>query len=67
MITKDEFKEIDSADSCRDAVRKAGSVKALNELRVPVVEFAKPENGLLKFWQDKYWALKRCPDCGKLK
>ena len=47
------------------AIDKAISLSDMNKLRVSTVKFMNKK--LLKKWQDKYWSMKKCPACGKLK
>ncbi len=58
-------KELASIEECEKAVKGAKSVRALNQLRASVVTFMNP--GLLKLFQERYWAFKKCPDCAKAK
>ena len=46
-----------------EKIGRANSVKEMNALRDEVVKVMTPS--ILKQWQDKYWALKQCPTCGK--
>jgi hypothetical protein len=48
-----------------EKIAKANSIRAMNLLREEVVQKMKTNPSVLKLWQDKYWALKRCPTCGR--
>lgn len=52
-------------EELKDKISKSNNLDSINNLRMDVV---KSHNGdILKLWQDKYWSLKRCPTCGKLR
>ncbi len=66
----DKYKgvEIDTIEHLRQLIADATSVGQMNDLRYASVKFMNsghPE--ILKEWQSKYWTLKRCPTCGKLR
>lgn len=50
-----------------EKIDAAKSVKDMDNLRDDVVATMRTNPSLLKKWQDKYWSLKRCPTCGKVR
>ena len=57
-------KEFDNKSDYESAIKTAKSIKALNQLRMAGVKFRDQE--LLKLWQDRFWAFKKCPNCAKV-
>jgi len=47
----------------KEKIEKAQNLAEMNELRVEVVQAR--SNEILLMWQKKYWAMRRCPTCGK--
>lgn len=58
--------EVESLEKLKTLIESAKTVHEMNDLRYACVKWMKVDNGVLKTWQDKYWALKTCPTCGKL-
>ena len=46
-------------------IEDATSLKELNDMRMDIVQAKDGE--VLKAWQDKFWAYKKCPECGKVR
>jgi hypothetical protein len=64
-----EYKNTEVPDiaTLRDLISKAKSVGEMNDLRNACVKWMHEETSILKEWQDKYWSLKKCPTCGKVR
>ena len=58
-------KEFNNICDYGDAIRNAKSLKELNCLRNAGVKFR--DVPLLKLWQERYWAFKKCSGCAKTK
>jgi len=46
-------------------IEDATSLKELNDMRMDVVQAR--DKDVLKAWQDKFWAYKKCPECGRVR
>jgi hypothetical protein len=60
--------EVATVDELKTRIETNTRISEMDDLRYACVKYM--NNGhpeVLKLWQDKYWALKRCPTCGKLR
>jgi hypothetical protein len=60
--------EVETVEKLRQLIQDANCVNEMDDLRYACVKFM--NNGhpdVLKEWQDKYWSLKRCPTCGRIR
>lgn len=60
--------EVESIEELNELINNADCVEEINDLRYACVKLM--NNGhpeILKIWQDKYWNLRKCPTCGRLK
>ena len=58
--------EVEIVANLRQLIQDSKCVNEMNDLRYACVKFM--NNGhpeILKEWQSKYWALKKCPTCGR--
>jgi len=60
-------RQIDTVAELRQLINNAKSVDEMDDLRYATVKHMKTDSGILKEWQDKYWSLKICPTCGKVR
>lgn len=60
--------QVDTVEDLKSRIEQASCIHEMDDLRYSCVKYMNsghPE--VLKLWQDKYWSLKRCPTCGKIK
>ena len=58
--------EVETIGKLRELIQDTKCVNEMNDLRWACVKFMHdgyPE--IVKEWQEKYWALKKCPTCGR--
>ena len=53
-------------EDIRRDIDNTKTLKAINELRRMVVKNMRGDNGLLEYWQKKYWSIKKCSKCGHI-
>ena len=48
-----------------EKIKNAKTINEMNNLRMEVVKARSKE--ILELWQGKYWEMKKCPTCGKIR
>jgi hypothetical protein len=59
--------EVETVDKLRQLIQNAECVNEMDDLRYACVKHMNNHPEILKEWQDKYWSLKRCPTCGRIR
>jgi hypothetical protein len=68
MFDFPEQLEITDPNELRTAIDNAKTKKDMDALRMAVVKMPSGVKGeILEYWQDKFWKLRRCPTCGRIK